>query len=392
MKTIKVSFPNKHQEILTGRLEMSIVERPKQFALFIHCFTCNKNLNAVKQISRSLAKKGIGVLRFDFTGLGESEGDFSDTNFSGNIDDIISAAKFLETHYKAPSLIVGHSFGGTASIYAGHVLDSVKAIATIGSPSRPEHVKHLFKNQLDTINTSGVAEVNIGGRPFSIKKQFIDDLEHTPIHEIVGAKQKALLVLHSPSDQVVELKNAEEIYNLAKHPKSFISLDGADHLLTNKIDAEYASEIISSWVTRYIQTEEEKTIDNKAQVNAQLISENNFTTKITAGKHHLIADEPKSIGGKDLGPAPYELVSSGLAACTVMTLQMYAQRKQWPLERVDVHINHEKALDEDGKKIDVFEKEILIYGDLTEKQKERLHEISKKCPVHKTLSQSSILK
>ena len=247
MSVQKVVFKNASGQDLSGRLELPADRYPHSFALFAHCFTCNKNLQAVRNIGKALTDKGFGVLRFDFTGLGESEGDFAETNFSGNVDDLIAAAKFLEEEYKAPQLLVGHSLGGAAVIFAAAQLSSVEALATIGAPSHPTHVKHLFQSSLDEIEASGKAEVRLAGRPFTIKKQFVEDLERQSLGEVAKSLRKPLLILHSPQDDTVGIKNAEEIYKAAHHPKSFVSLDGADHLLNDKKDSLYAGQVIGSW-------------------------------------------------------------------------------------------------------------------------------------------------
>lgn len=388
-----VSFKNNEGQTLSGRLELPANQHPHNYALFAHCFTCNKNLGAVRNISRALTSKGFGVLRFDFTGLGESEGDFSDTNFSGNVNDLIAAAEFLATNYKSPSLIIGHSLGGAASIFAASEIDSVEAIATVGAPSNPRHVKHLFQSSLEEINANGLAKVRLSGRDFTIKKQFIDDLESKSLSQTVKEMRKPLLVLHSPQDDTVGIKNAEEIYIAAHHPKSFVSLDGADHLLMRKEDSVYTGEVIASWAKRYISFEEKSdAIRTRHQVVAVLDKEDGFTTKMKVGDHYLTADEPESVGGNNFGPNPYEFLSASLASCTAMTIKMYTTFKKWDLEKVEVHTSHGKKYAEDcenceldSAKIDTFSREIRITGNLDEKQRQRIMKIADKCPVHKTL-------
>jgi uncharacterized OsmC-like protein/esterase/lipase len=391
MSTLKITFKNKDGLDLKGSIELPENRTPHNFVLFAHCFTCNKNFLAVKNISDALTNKGFGVLRFDFTGLGESEGDFEDSNFSGNVEDLISAASYLEENYKAPSLLIGHSLGGAAVLFAAKLLSSVTAIATIGAPSHIGHIKHLLKDDLNKIKEKGVSAVNIGGRNFNIKKQFLDDLENNDLKELIPHLNKSLLILHSPQDTIVGINNAEEIYVAAKHPKSFISLDGADHLLSNKIDSSYAGNIIGSWAYRYLDIPEQVELKADLDVVAHLGPEG-FTTQIKAGKHNLIADEPEQFGGNDFGPNPYEYVSAGLAACTSMTLQMYAKRKGWILDFVETQVNYGKEhapdcekCETDGAKIDTFKRELTIKGDLDDKQRKRLLEIANKCPVHKTL-------
>ncbi len=392
MNIEKVTFINNDGLQLTGRLELPLHQHPHNFAIFAHCFTCNKNLLAVKNISRALTANGFGVLRFDFTGLGESDGEFADTNFSGNVDDLISAANFLETNYKAPSLLVGHSLGGAASIFAASQISSVTAVATIGAPSNPKHVKHLLHNSIETIEASGEAAVNIGGRNFTIKKQFLDDIESKSLPEVAKNLRKALLVMHSPQDSVVGIKNAEDIYIAAHHPKSFVSIDGADHLLMNANDSKYVGNVIANWAQRYVTLSKTETLSTQHQVVASLDTEDGFTTQMKLGKHYITADEPINYGGNDFGPSPYELVSAGLSACTAMTIQMYVKRKGWDLQNVEVHTSYGKHhavdcedCDNTSAKIDTFNREIKLTGNLDAKQIERILVIADKCPVHKTL-------
>lgn len=305
MQTNKVQFNNHKEQQLTGRIELPVDRHPHNFVLFAHCFTCTKNLMAVKNISKALTSLGFGVLRFDFTGLGESEGDFSNTNFSGNVEDLLAASQYLAEHYKAPSLLVGHSLGGAAVLQAARQLDSVTAIATIGAPSHPGHVKHLFKSDIDEIERTGQAVVNLSGRDFTIKKQFVTDLEKHPAKENIKYLRKALLVLHSPQDTIVGIQNAEEIYKAAHHPKSFVSLDGADHLLMRKEDSIYAGNVIGNWALRYVETENETgRLRSKQEVVASLHREDGFTTDMKVGDHYLTADEPVSFGGNNFGPSP----------------------------------------------------------------------------------------
>ncbi|WP_425237545.1 alpha/beta fold hydrolase [Ulvibacterium sp.] len=393
MNLQKVTFQNKKGQTLVGRLELPVDRHPHNFALFAHCFTCNKNLLAVRNIGKALTSNGFGVLRFDFTGLGESDGDFSDTNFSGNVADLVAASDFLARQYQAPSLLIGHSLGGAAVIFAAAEISSVKAIATIGAPSNPTHVKHLLKSNLEEIKSNGKAVVNLSGRDFTIKKQFLDDLNTKSLPETVKKLRKPLLLLHSPQDDTVGIKNAEEIYVAAHHPKSFVSLDGADHLLSNKTDSLYVGKVISGWAQRYLDIEIEiAQPKTKHDVVASLDADDGFTTQMKVGSHYMTADEPIDVGGSDFGPSPYELVSAGLSACTAMTIQMYVRRKGWKLENVEVHTSYgkEHAVDcenceSEVSKIDTFQREIRLQGDLDEKQKARIMEIADKCPVHRTL-------
>ena len=388
----KINFQNKQGQTLSGRLELPADRHPHNYVLFAHCFTCNKNLLAIRNISRALTAAGFGVLRFDFTGLGESEGEFEDTNFSGNVEDLIAASDYLAENFDAPSLLVGHSLGGAAVIFAAARINSVKAVATIGAPSNPEHVQNLLKSDLSEIKEKGIAEVNVGGRNFTIKKQFLEDLQSKSLPDIAKKMRKALLILHSPQDTTVSIKNAEEIYIAAHHPKSFVSLDGADHLLSKKEDSIYAGNVIAGWASRYMPITNVKKIASKHDVTASLDQEQIFTTEMKVGDHYLTADEPESYGGNNFGPSPYELVSAGLAACTAMTIQMYARRKKWDVQNVEVHISYDKqhAIDcenceADTAKIDTFTREIKFTGDLDEKQINRILQIADKCPVHKTL-------
>lgn len=393
MQSQKVFFSNAQGQQLSARLELPVNQTPHSYAVFAHCFTCNKNLTPVTNISRSLRLQGFGVLRFDFTGLGESEGDFSDTNFSSNIDDLEAAAAFLAEHHQAPSLMVGHSLGGTAAICAGSRIESVQAIATIGSPFDPGHVSHLLDTNIPEIEAKGEAQVTIAGRSFRVKKQFLEDIREKMIVEQLGAMRKALLILHSPQDEVVAIENAAKIYQAAFHPKSFVSLNGADHLLSNKADSLYAGEVIASWAKRYVSLPKAAPIKAQKQVAVRLGPEG-YTTEIMVRQHHLTADEPPSVGGNDFGPTPYELVAAGLGACTAMTLHMYARRKKWDLREVRVHLDHYKDYAEDlqscendqTSKIDHFERILELEGDLNEEQKARLLEIADRCPVHRTLN------
>ena len=324
--------------------------------------------------------------------MGESEGDFENTNFSGNVADLVEAAQFLEKNHQTPSILIGHSLGGAAAIFAADRIPSIKAVAVINAPSHPTHVMRLLKESEPEITKNGKAKVNLGGIDFTIKKQFLEDLEHKPLEKIVRNFRKALLILHSPQDKMVSIKNAEEIYKAARHPKSFISLDGVDHLLSQKEDSQYAGRVIAEWASRYVEIPTDEQITTKSRVAASLDKDDTFTTHLKLGDHNFIADEPTNFGGNNYGPSPYEFLSAGLAACTVMTIQMYARRKKWEVENVSCHINYSKehAVDcehceEDSAKIDTFTREIKLLGNLSEEQKKKLLEIADKCPVHRTL-------
>lgn len=393
MNNSKVKFQNINGDELIGYLELPVNQTAHSFVLFAHCFTCNKNFFAAKNISNALSARGFGILRFDFTGLGESEGDFSDSNFSGNVEDLIAAANFLKEKYKAPELIIGHSLGGAAAIFAAQKIPEITALATIGTPSALNHVTHLLQNELEEIRSLGIASVNIGGRPFNIKNQFLEDLKTKNLKTLVSQLRKPLLILHSPEDDIVEIKNAEELYVAAKHPKSFVSLSGADHLLSQKEDSQYVGELIGSWAQRYLEIPTVTLPVSKHEVVASL-GEKGYTTYLRSGNHDFIADEPLSFGGNDFGPSPYDYLSAALAACTSMTIQMYARRKNWALETVETHVNHLQShavdcenCESTNVKIDTFEREIIISGDLDEKQKSRILQIADKCPVHKTLNE-----
>lgn len=396
MKKERVSFKGEQNHELSAVIHFPADQKPSNFVIFAHCFTCNKNFNAVRNISLGLTNYGYAVMSFDFTGLGESEGDFSETNFSTNLADLIKAAEFLKDNYKAPTLLVGHSLGGAAVLMAASKIASVTAIATVGAPAQPEHVLHLIKGGIEEIQKNGEAEVELGGRPFKIKKQFIDDLLENKDLKNLDELKKAILILHSPQDDIVSIRNAREIYEKAHHPKSFVSLDGADHLISRKEDSIYAGEIIATWAKKYLKVEEESKPKTDSQTVAQIgDKEDNYTTQILAEGHHLISDEPENIGGDNFGPSPYGLLTSALAACTAITLRMYANRKNWPVEEIEVHVDQEKRHDKDSKncdseegKITFFDRKIAIKGKLDAKQIKRLLEIADKCPVHKTLEAS----
>lgn len=392
MKTIKLQFANEQGHQLSAWLEMPVNKKPVAYALMAHCFTCTKNLMAVTNISRALTAKNIAVMRFDFTGLGESEGDFADTNFSGNVQDLICAADHLKQQYEEPNIMIGHSLGGAAAILAASLLQSIEAVVTIGAPADPPHVKHLFESSLEEIDQTGFARVSIGGRPFTIKKQFIEDLEKNDLTNTIASLKKPLLVFHSPQDEIVDIKNAERIYTAAHHPKSYVSLNKADHLLTNKKDATYVGEVIASWAERYVSLEKQLALDTDHQVVVRNERDNGYLSEVMANGHYLKADEPQSVGGDNLGGTPYDLLVASLGACTAITLRMYAKHKKLPLEEIKVHLSRIKAHAGDAKKLDMsslmetIEMELELTGDLTEEQRNRVLDISYKCPVHKTLT------
>ncbi len=390
MKTVNIKFTNSSGQKLAAKIDFPLVGEPKAFVLFAHCFTCSKNLKTVENISRALTQSDMAVFRFDFTGLGQSEGEFSKTNFSSNLDDLQKAYEYLEHEYEAPKILVGHSLGGAAMLHVAGSLKKARAVVTIGAPSTPTHVRKLFKNSQDEIEKTGKAEVDIGGRNFTIEKQLIQDLEKNDSKKIIKELGKSLLIMHSPQDNIVGIENAAEIYNAAMHPKSFISLDGADHLMSESEDSMYVGSIIAPWVSRYIEVQKGP-VAPEGEVWTR-IGEKGFLTEITAGQHHMIADEPEEQGGNDLGPSPYGYLLSALGTCTAMTLRMYADHKKIDLKEVKIKLTHEKVHATDGvavdgakSKIDQIKRFIKIEGDLTEAQRKRLIEIADKCPVHKTI-------
>ncbi|MBX2823424.1 MAG: alpha/beta fold hydrolase [Gammaproteobacteria bacterium] len=387
----KVSFTGSQNATLSGLLELPALE-PLAFILFAHCFTCGKDIAAASRITRALAAKGYATLRFDFTGLGNSDGDFANTNFSSNVQDLIAAADYLREHHQAPTLLIGHSLGGTAVLSAAAAIPETRGITTIGSPASAEHVAKQFTCDIDAINRDGQAEVSLGGRVFTIKKQFIDDIKRLDEEKLPSLK-KALLVLHSPVDSVVSIKEAEAIYQTAKHPKSFISLDTADHLLSNKADAEYAATTIAAWASRFITNTVSAPIPDVEKGHVLVTEQDGkFMQQVFTDTHRWFADEPRAVGGTDIGPDPYEHLLAALGTCTSMTVRMYANRKQWQLKQVSVSLEHTRehgedcaACDETYPQIDLIRRKILLEGDLTAEQRSRLLEIADRCPVHRTL-------
>lgn len=390
MSTLRTDFEGASGTRLSARLEMPADGRPLAYAIFAHCFTCAKDLRAVVNISRALTQEHIAVLRFDFTGLGQSEGDFADTTFSSNVDDLLAAARFLEREYEAPQILVGHSLGGAAVLQAAHHLPAVRAVATLGAPADPAHVEHLLTESIDEIRAKGAATVTLGGRPFTIKREFLEDLAADRMETSINGLGRALLVMHSPLDATVGIENAERIYKQAKHPKSFVSLDRADHLISDVSDSQYAGHVISAWASRYLDKPEEPGIDELRESDRVVVrtGREHYPTDVVAGRHTLLLDEPASVGGTDLGPTPYDALGAALGGCTSITLRMYADRKEWPLEEVRVRIRHERihARDqgEDGR-MDRLHREIELIGDLDAEQRERLMSIADRCPVHRTL-------
>jgi len=389
MMRTKIEFPSQGQS-LAGLLETP--DRAiRAYVLFAHCFTCGKDVAAASRISRFLVQHGFAVFRFDFTGLGNSDGDFSNTNFSSNTEDLLSAANFLGQHYQAPQLLIGHSLGGAAVLAMAAKIPEVKAVVTIGAPFEASHVIHNFNAHLDSIEQNGFATVSLGTREFTIKKQFIDDLRSQST-EHIQRLNKALLVLHSPIDLIVDIADAEKIYKAAKHPKSFVSLDTADHLLSKPQDSEYVAQTISGWASRYIP--EEKISNPNITKGHVLVAEldHKFQQQVFSDNHHWYADEPTQVGGKNSGPDPYEHLLAALGACTAMTIRMYADHKKMPLKHVEVHLSHERNYLEDAgittgqnKSMELLIRKVQLMGPLSDSEKARLMEIAERCPVHRTL-------
>ncbi|MDQ3607268.1 MAG: alpha/beta fold hydrolase [Gemmatimonadota bacterium] len=394
MHTREISFSGAGGEPLSARLDLPVGGTPLTCALFAHCFTCSKNLNAVVNISRALAQQRIAVLRFDFTGLGESEGEFAATNFSSNVEDLVAAARFMEGEGLAPAVLIGHSLGGAAVIRAARRISSARAVVTIGAPFDPWHASRLFDDSREAIETAGEAMVDIGGRSFRVRKQLLNDLRSGNLEEDLRELQRPLLIFHSALDQSVGIENAAEIFHAARHPKSFISLDKANHLLTDERDSRYVAMALAGWASRYLPEPAVTTPEELRDARVMTTTGNTgYLTEIMAGGHGLIADEPVGVGGGDAGPTPYDLIMAALGSCTGMTLRMYADRKGWPLEEVEVRLRHgrvhaldEQQCEESEVRVDRIERELEIHGPLDEEQRARLAEIADRCPVHRTLS------
>jgi uncharacterized OsmC-like protein/pimeloyl-ACP methyl ester carboxylesterase len=399
MKSTKLKIVNRKGLTLNAHLELPANQKPNYYAIFAHCFTCSSSLSAVRNVSRALTQDGFAVVRFDFTGLGRSEGEFADSHFSANVEDLLDVHGYMAEHYDAPSLLVGHSLGGAAVLVAASKIEAIKAVATVGAPATVGHVKHLFSHQVEDIKDEGNIEVNIGGRPFVINEDFIAEFNKTDLPAIVKNLRKPLLIMHSPFDKIVGIENAEQLYHKAHHPKSFVTLDGADHLLTEEKDSQYVGDVIGTWAKRYFPKVENGMLNTEGeQLVGHLNSiEDNFTTSIQTKNHSFIADEPLSIGGSDFGPSPYEYLNAALASCTVMTLKLYAERKQWDLKEVFVYVSHSRKHSDDlqvdvekPKYLDHISKKLKFVGNLDAKQKERLKEIASRCPVHKTMTSKVI--
>lgn len=399
MPSEQYNFQSHDGETLSGRLETPDGDI-KAYAVFAHCFTCTKDFVASRSIAGALAKRGIATLRFDFTGLGNSEGDFGNTNFSSNVQDLIAAAKSLDETHQAPKLLIGHSLGGAAILSAAPYIESATAVVTLAAPFDPSHVMHLFEENLACIEAKGEDKVDLFGRPFVVKKQFIDDIRQHNQRAHIAAMRKALLVMHAPTDTTVGIENAKMIYDSALHPKSFISLDGMDHLLMNKEDVDYTANLLSNWAVRYIDKEPKsakkpENIKGGHSGTVKLYPTGNgpFSYIIDTGAHTLMADEPIDMGGKDTGPAPYDFLLASIGACTAMTLRMYANHKALDVHDISVNLKQERihAKDcsdcesNDDAYVHEIKRVIQIKGDITDEQKQRMLEIAEKCPVHKTL-------
>jgi uncharacterized OsmC-like protein/fermentation-respiration switch protein FrsA (DUF1100 family) len=398
--TVRVTFGGSLGHELAARLDLPPAG-VRAYALFAHCFTCTKDLIAARRIAAKLASLGIAVLRFDFTGLGSSEGEFANTNFASNVEDLVLAADQLRTRYRAPAILIGHSLGGAAVLAAAHRIPEATAVVTIGAPSDVAHILHQFKAHLADIERDGFANVTLASRTFTISRQFVEDAKGHAIGQHIADLRKALLVMHAPRDQIVGIEHATAIFTAAKHPKSFVSLDSADHLLSDSSDAAYAAEVIAAWASRYVPPIEEKiAADEHDGVVVRETGAGKFQNEISAGRHRMLADEPTSVGGLDSGPGPYDYLAAALGACTSMTLRIYADHKKLALGRLTVSVRHGKLPAEHCKdcgdaaegrtgKIDRFERLISVEGGVDAVMASKLIEIADKCPVHRTLEARS---
>ncbi len=399
--TIKTQFPGHNGDMLAARLDVP-AGPVRATALFAHCFTCTKDILAARAIAAELARMGIAVLRFDFTGLGSSKGEFAHTNFSSNVQDLLIAADYLRQNHDAPSLVIGHSLGGAAVLSVAADIPEVKGVVTIGAPADTGHVLHNFHSSLEEIEKAGAAKVSLAGREFTIEKQFVDDVRSTVLEERIAKLRKPLLVMHSPIDQTVGIENASTIFGAAKHPKSFVSLDMADHLLSKSEDAAYAASVIAGWANRYLPADTPRVAESVESVRVTETREGKFQQTVLAGKHRMFADEPVSYGGLDTGPSPYDFLSIALATCTGMTLRMYYDFKKIDMGRISVEVSHAKVHSQDcaecdderkasQTRIDRFERRISVEGGISEEARAKLFEIADKCPVHKTLLARSVI-
>ena len=396
MPTERFQFAGSEGQKLAAALDTP-EGRIRAYALFAHCFTCGKDVLAAKRIAVALAAKGIAVLRFDFTGLGSSEGDFANSTFASNVADLVRAADHLRETKDAPSLLIGHSLGGAAILAAAESIPQAKAVVTIAAPSDPAHVTGLFADRIEDIRKHGKAEVSLAGRPFTIKREFLDDVAEHSLMDHVARLHRALLIMHAPTDDTVGIDNATRIFVAARHPKSFVSLAGADHLLSDRRDSGYVAEVIAAWASRYIEpVMAEEAMDLGEAPRSVVVREtrdSKFQQNISVGPHRLVADEPVAAGGKDTGPGPYDFLLAGLGACTSMTMRLYADRKSLPLERTTVTLRHSKIHAQDCAEcetkegmLDQIERVIAMEGALDAEQRKKLMEIADKCPVHRTLT------
>lgn len=397
MPTKRLTFPGHDGQRLAARLDLP--NGPLlATALFAHCFTCSKDIFAARRIAGRLSSMGIAVLRFDFTGLGHSEGEFSNTNFSSNVDDLAAAATFLDQQGMAPALLIGHSLGGAAVLRARARIPSARAVVTLAAPFDPMHVTANFGEALGEIAREGESEVCLGGRPFRIRQSFVRDVAQENLAPAIADLDAALLVMHAPRDETVGIDNASQIFLAAKHPKSFVTLDDADHLISRAEDAEYAADVIAAWVGRYVDLRPPAPPPGTPEgiVRVTEADPDGFLQDVQSGPHHhALADEPLSYGGTDRGMTPYGFVSSALGACTSMTMRMYARRKGWPVTGIQVDVSHDKVHAQDagpgGGKVDQFTRLIRLDGDLTPQQRQKLLEIADKCPIHRTLEQGAVV-
>jgi uncharacterized OsmC-like protein/alpha/beta superfamily hydrolase len=394
MSSERLSFPGAAGQTLRGRLELPLDGKPIAYALFAHCFTCSGDLKAAVTISRALCREGIAVLRFDFTGLDEGGGEMADDPGAAGVDDLVAAADFLGERYEAPKILVGHSLGGAAVLRAAERIPAATAVATLAAPANLSDVERLIDRSRERTEASGEAEAVLAGSGFRIRKQFLDDLDPDGMRAVIRALRRPLLILHSPRDEVVGIENAAEIFQAAMHPKSFVSLDRADHLLTDERDARYAGSMIAAWAARYLEVRQPATVEALVAERgvATRTGAEGYRTEIRMRQHGLVADEPAAVGGEDTGPTPYELLAAALGTCTSMTLRMYADRKGWPLEEVTVQLRHSRvhAVDEAqcedrAPRLDQIDRTVEVRGPLSDEQRARLLEIADRCPVHRTL-------
>jgi uncharacterized OsmC-like protein/alpha-beta hydrolase superfamily lysophospholipase len=398
---ITLEFPNEQGQVLSGLLETPPGNLPVgHIALFAHCFTCSKDVAAATRISRALAARGIAVLRFDFTGLGNSDGDFSNTNFSSNVQDLLAAARKLEEDYSAPQLLIGHSLGGAAVLLAAGELPAVKAVATIAAPATADHLRHLLKESAEEIESAGEATVQLGGREFRVRRQLLEDLDKHDSAEHIRKLGRALLVYHSPLDTIVSIDEAARIYRSAMHPKSFLSLDGADHLLSRPEDSDYVATTLAAWASRYLDLEARPAVYQDSRLpqvdeHEVLVTEmdKKFLRGLYSGNHRWMADEPRVYGGTDLGPNPYDLLLMSLGACTSMTVRLYANHKNMPLSDIKVRLRHKRVHEEDSedcegedRRLEIISLQLELTGDLNDDEREKLLKIAGRCPVNRTLT------